>query len=125
MTEQQNVNVPHWVADAVFYQIFPDRFCNGDTTNDPPNGSAWGDVPTRENYFGGDLQGVLSKLDYLQDLGINAIYLNPIFQAGTNHRYDTRDYFKVDPMLGNMATLKQLVYQMHQRGMHIIFDGCV
>jgi cyclomaltodextrinase / maltogenic alpha-amylase / neopullulanase len=120
---RKNYSLPLWVTDAVFYQIFPDRFCNGDETNDPPAVSAWGEAPTRENFFGGDLQGVISKLDYLQDLGVNAIYLNPIFQARTNHRYDTSDYFKVDPMLGDKAVLKELVRQMHARGMHIIFDG--
>lgn len=123
MSEKQKWVAPQWVADAVFYQIFPDRFCNGDTANDLPSTSAWGDAPTRENFFGGDLQGVLSKLDYLQDLGVNAIYLNPIFMARTNHRYDTCDYFKVDPMLGDKAVLKELVRQVHERGMHIILDG--
>lgn len=120
---RNNDSLPRWVADAVFYQIFPDRFCNGDAANDPADVSAWGQPPTRENFFGGDLQGVITKLDYLQDLGVNAIYLNPIFQARTNHRYDTIDYFKVDPLLGDKAVLKELVQQVHTRGMHIIFDG--
>jgi len=123
MRNKQKWLAPSWVADAVFYQIFPDRFCNGDVANDPASVAAWGDAPTRENFFGGDLQGVISKLDYLQDLGVNAIYLNPIFQARTNHRYDTCDYFKVDPMLGDKAVLRELVRQVHARGMHIIFDG--
>lgn len=123
MSLKQKFTSPQWVADAVFYQIFPDRFCNGDAANDPADVSGWGQAPTRENFFGGDLQGVISKLDYLQDLGVNAIYLNPIFQARTNHRYDTIDYFKVDPMLGDKAVLKELVRQVHARGMHIIFDG--
>ncbi len=123
MIEKQKWAAPQWVADAVFYQIFPERFCNGDTGNDPPGVTAWGQPPTRENFFGGDLQGVISKLDYLQDLGVNAIYLNPIFMARTNHRYDTSDYFKVDPLLGDKALLRELVSQVHSRGMHIIFDG--
>jgi cyclomaltodextrinase len=114
---------PGWVADAVFYQIFPDRFYNGDKDNDPPVLAAWGDLPTRENFFGGDLQGIISKLNYLQTLGVNALYLNPIFQARTNHRYDTSDYFKVDPALGDNKLLKELVNQVHQNGMHIILDG--
>ena len=112
-----------WVSDAIFYQIFPDRFCNGDQGNDPKNIANWGDQPTRENFFGGDLQGILNKLPYLQDLGVNALYLNPIFQARTNHRYDTSDYFKVDSALGDTALLKMLVQQAHQRGMHVILDG--
>ena len=114
---------PDWVADAIFYQIFPDRFCNGKKSNDPPNLATWGDLPTRENFFGGDLQGILLRLDYLQSLGVNALYLNPIFQARTNHRYDTSDYFKVDPALGDNSLLKELVSQVHQRGMRIILDG--
>ena len=101
--------VPDWVPDAIFYQIFPDRFCNGDRSNDPSGTEPWGNAPTRENFFGGDLQGVLDKLDYLQDLGINALYLNPIFRARTNHKYDTSDYFEVDPAFGRNELLKELV----------------
>jgi cyclomaltodextrinase / maltogenic alpha-amylase / neopullulanase len=69
------------------------------------------------------LRGILDKLDYLQDLGVNALYLNPIFAARTNHRYDTADYFKVDPALGDTALLKELMGQVHKRGMHLILDG--
>lgn len=115
--------VPAWVADAIFYQIFPERFRNGDPTNDPAGVAPWGDLPTRENFFGGDLQGILEKLDYLSDLGVNALYLNPIFAARTNHRYDTVDYFKIDPMLGDTALLKRLVAEAHRRGMHVLLDG--
>jgi glycosidase len=123
MTAESRLTAPNWVQDAIFYQIFPDRFCNGDPQNDPPDRAAWGDLPTRENFFGGDLQGVLDRLDYLQALGVNAIYLNPIFQARTNHRYDTCDYFCVDPRLGDNALLKELVAELHQRGMRVILDG--
>jgi cyclomaltodextrinase len=123
MSVDMKLTVPDWVADAIFYQIFPDRFCNGEKRNDPPGLAVWGDPPTRENFFGGDLKGILIRLDYLQNLGVNALYLNPIFQARTNHRYDTIDYFKVDPALGDTALLKELVSQVHQRGMHIILDG--
>lgn len=114
---------PDWVQDAIFYQIFPDRFFNGDPSNDPPGTESWGNPPTRENFFGGDLQGVLQKLDYLQNLGVNAIYLNPIFQARTNHRYDTCDYFQVDPTLGSNALLEKLAQELHRREMRIILDG--
>jgi glycosidase len=120
---KQEFNAPGWVADAIFYQIFPDRFFNGDKSNDPSGLAEWGDQPTRDNFFGGDLEGILLKLDYLKNLGVNAIYLNPIFQARTNHRYDTSDYFKVDPYLGDNKLLKTLVDQVHQRDMFIIFDG--
>ncbi len=116
-------NIPSWISDAIFYQIFPERFCNGDPTNDPANTAPWGDQPTRENFFGGDLQGVLQKLDYLRDLGVNALYFNPIFAAHTNHRYDTCDYFQVDPLLGDTMLLRRLVEQAHRLGMHVILDG--
>jgi len=123
MNELDRVIPPDWVKDAIFYQIFPERFNNGDLANDPAGVCRWGDLPTRENFFGGDLQGVIDKLDYLQELGVNAIYLNPIFAARTNHRYDTSDYFMVDPILGDTDLLKELVRKVHQRGMHIILDG--
>ncbi|MCL4466902.1 MAG: glycoside hydrolase family 13 protein [Chloroflexi bacterium] len=114
---------PDWVPDAIFYQILPDRFCNGDPTNDPPGLEAWGNSPTRESFFGGDLQGVLGKLDYLQDLGVNALYLNPVFLARTSHRYDTSDYFQVDPALGTNELLNQLIRELHHRDMRIVLDG--
>jgi glycosidase len=114
---------PQWVRDAVFYQIFPDRFCNGDTSNDPPGCEAWDHAPRGDNFFGGDLQGVLDKLDYLQDLGVNAIYFNPIFEASTNHKYDTTDYHKIEPTFGDAELLKRLVAECHRRGMRVILDG--
>jgi glycosidase len=119
----ENSFAPDWVIDTIFYQIFPDRFCNGDKSNDPINIEQWGNPPTRENFFGGDLQGIRNKLDYLQDLGINGIYLNPIFKARTNHKYDTEDYFKVDPSFGNNELFNNLVLEIHKRKMHIILDG--
>ena len=122
-TENAGPSPLTWVADAVFYQVFPDRFANGDPSNDPPGTLPWGDVPTREAFFGGDLEGVIEHLDYLQDLGITALYLNPIFAAGTNHRYDTWDYFSVDPNLGGIAALERLVAEVHRRGMRVILDG--
>lgn len=115
--------VPDWVPDAIFYQIFTDRFYNGDPSNDPPGTEPWGNPPSRENFFGGDLQGILRKLDYLQGLGVNALYLNPIFRARTNHKYDTCDYFEVDPAFGSNDLLKELVRELHRRDMRIILDG--
>lgn len=116
-------NVPEWTKGAVFYQIFPERFCNGDKSNDPPNISEWGCKPTLNNFFGGDLQGIIQKLDYLQSLGVNAIYLTPIFRSDSNHKYDTYDYFSVDPHLGGNETLKTLVEEAHKRGIRIILDA--
>lgn len=117
------MQIPDWVANAVFYQIFPDRFFNGNPENDPPGTELWSGKPTRENFFGGDLEGIIQKLDYIKELGCNAIYLNPIFKAGTNHRYDTHDYFQIDPALGNDATFDRLIAEAHGRGMRIVLDG--
>jgi cyclomaltodextrinase / maltogenic alpha-amylase / neopullulanase len=120
---QQDTFVPDWVKSAVFYQIFPDRFANGDPTNDPPHTELWGDAPTRRNHFGGDLQGIIDHLDYLKQLGVNAVYLNPIFEAPSNHKYDTRDYMRVDPQFGDTLTLHRLIDACHRHSIRIILDG--
>ncbi|MBC7099193.1 glycoside hydrolase family 13 protein, partial [Candidatus Bipolaricaulota bacterium] len=117
------MNPPKWVQGAVFYQIFPDRFRNGDPRNDPPGARPWGELPDRTSFFGGDLWGILEKLDYLEDLGITALYLTPIFEAPTNHKYDTEDYFQVDPAFGGNEALQELVRALHARGMRIVLDG--
>jgi glycosidase len=91
---------PSWVSDAVFYQIFPDRFANGDPSINPPNVRPWDSKPTRRGFYGGDLRGIISKFDYLLDLGVTAIYLNLIFHAATNHRYNATDYYRIDPNFG-------------------------
>lgn len=121
--EVKGVKPPLWVRDAVFYQVFPDRFFNGDPGNDPPDVRPWGEKPSPTSFFGGDLWGVLEKLDYLEGLGVTALYLTPIFKASTNHRYDVEDYFQVDPVLGGEAALRALVGELHRRGMRIILDG--
>ena len=114
---------PDWVKDAIFYHIFPDRFHNGDASNDPANCEPWGNLPTPTNFFGGDLAGIFAKMDYLEKLKVNALYLTPIFKAETNHKYDTTDYYTVDPAFGTNAVLRALVEGLHQRDMHIILDG--
>lgn len=114
---------PDWVKDAVFYQIFPERFAKGDPTIDPENVLPWGGKPEPHNFFGGDLQGVIDHLDHLQQLGINALYFTPIFEATTNHKYDTRDYMKVDPHFGTNETLKLLVKACHERGIRVMLDA--
>lgn len=114
---------PAWVKDAVFYQIFVERFANGDPTLDPPNVQPWGGAPEYFNSFGGDLQGVLNKLDHLCELGITAIYFNPIFEAPANHKYDTIDYLRVDPHFGTNGLLKQLVQACHDRGIRVMLDA--
>ncbi|MGI9861972.1 alpha amylase N-terminal ig-like domain-containing protein [Moorella naiadis] len=115
--------IPEWLYDAVFYQIFPDRFYNGNPANDPPGTRPWGEAPTRESFSGGDLEGIQAKIPYLRYLGVNALWLNPIFAASSNHRYNTRDYLTIDPALGDTDTLRRLVAALHGAGLHIILDG--
>ncbi|QGP93901.1 Neopullulanase 2 [Neomoorella glycerini] len=115
--------VPEWIYDAVSYQIFSDRFYNGNPANDPPGTRPWGEAPTRENFFGGDLEGIQAKIPYLKFLGVNVLWLNPIFASPSNHRYNTSDYLAVDPALGDTATLRRLVESLHANGMHLILDG--
>jgi cyclomaltodextrinase / maltogenic alpha-amylase / neopullulanase len=115
--------VPDWITDAIFYQIFPERFANGDTTNDPPGTIPWGRTPTPKNYFGGDLRGIREHLDYVASLGVNTLYLNPIFTSNSNHKYHADDYMSIDPAFGNDEEFKALVDACHQRGIRIILDG--
>ncbi len=96
----------------------------GILANDPEGTLAWGsEDPNRQNFFGGDLQGVIDKLDYLEDLGINGIYFCPIFEASSNHKYDTIDYLKIDPAFGDAETFKKLVDECHRRGMKVMLDA--
>lgn len=117
------MSVPYWVQDAIFYQIFPDRFSNGDPLNDPPNLQPWGTPPTHGGFQGGDLRGITQKLDYLLDLGVTAIYLNPIFLSTSNHRYNTSDYFRIDPKLGDNRELTTLLDAAHRNNLRVILDG--
>jgi glycosidase len=151
-----NFQTPVWMANANVYQIFPDRFRNGDPANDycvsgstsgcprfygnPPGGNVavtvWNTLLCDPNdqhgschnnfgsiFYGGDLMGIQNKLDYIQGLGFDTIYLTPIFQASSNHRYDTDDFMTVDPALGGKAALTSLLAAMKQRGMRAIFDA--
>ncbi len=115
---------PDWVRDAVFYQIFPERFNNGNPANDPEGSEPWGSKPKLFNYMGGDLEGVIQKMDYLKDLGVNAIYFNPIFTAPTsNHKYDTANYMEVDPSFGDMDTFRRLIKKAHSMGIKVVLDA--
>ncbi len=114
---------PDWIKHAVIYQIFPDRFAKSDQVAKPAGIVPWDAAPTYNNYMGGDLLGVVEKLDYLQDLGVNTLYFNPIFQSASNHGYHTHDYYQVDPMLGGNAAFDALVEAAHARDMKIILDG--
>lgn len=116
-------NPPAWVRDAIFYQIFPDRFARSESVDKPSGLAPWGAVPTPHGYQGGDLIGVAERLDYLSELGINAIYFTPIFQSASNHRYHTHDYEKVDPMLGGDLALRRLIDEAHARGIRVVLDG--
>ncbi len=144
-------SVPAWSDKMIIYYIFPDRFKNGNKKNDPVIGKTkfygqkdiefhtnWNDpLPYRpgtddgckfddneycNDFYGGDLEGIIQKLDYLKTLGVNVIYLNPIFFAPSNHKYDTGDYMKIDPMFGDLAVFKKLVAEAKKRGMVIILD---
>lgn len=117
------VDTPGWVHDAVFYQIFPDRFAKSGTLPKPSGIEPWGSEPTTHGYKGGDLIGVVEHLDYLQDLGVTALYFNPIFQAAANHRYHTHDYLKVDPLLGGDEAFARLIAACKERGVRVVLDG--
>ena len=135
---ESQYQIPDWLSGGIMYQIFPDRFYRSGTTkyNVPQDRylhQRWGSQPewrpnhqgeiTNSDYFGGDLEGIIQKLDYLQSLGITCIYLNPIFEAHYNHRYDTADYTKVDPLLGSKEDFKRLCKEANKRGIHIMLDG--
>lgn len=120
-----DIHTPEWAKHAVFYQIFPDRFAKGKRPQQALGleFKPWGSDPAEQGYHGGDLYGVIDKLDYLYSLGINAIYLNPIFASASNHRYHTFDYFEVDPLLGGNQALRALLDQAHTRNMKVVLDG--
>jgi glycosidase len=117
------MTTPYWLQDAIFYQIFPDRFANGNRANDPANVQKWGARPTNWHFQGGDLRGIIQHFDYLLELGINAIYLNPIFQSPSNHRYNASDYYKIDPKLGDIFDFHALIDMAHRNNVRIVLDG--
>lgn len=130
---------PQWLKTGVMYQIFPDRFARSDRYQAPQQNknyslrNDWGGMPNDQpdehgivqnnDFFGGNLRGILEKLDYLEDLGVTVIYLNPIFEAYSNHRYDTADYKKIDPMLGTENDFIALCEEAMKKGIRIILDG--
>jgi cyclomaltodextrinase / maltogenic alpha-amylase / neopullulanase len=117
------MSVPGWVQDSIFYQIFPDRFANGLNGNNPKSVLPWNAKPTIVSFHGGDLKGIIDHMYYLLDLGINAIYLNPIFLSPSNHRYNAVDYFQIDPKLGNKMDFFTLLDVAHRNEMKVILDG--
>jgi glycosidase len=117
------MTVPSWVKDSIFYQVFPDRFCNGDPSNDPANMASWDAKPTVTGFQGGDLRGVIERMYYLLDLGINAIYFNPIFLSPSTHRYNAVDYFQIDPKLGTKNDFDSLLDIAHRNQIRVVLDG--
>jgi neopullulanase len=120
-----SIETPDWVKNAVFYQIFPDRFARSPRIKHPRGirFKPWGSPPQEQGYQGGDLLGVVDKLDYLQNLGITALYLNPVFSSASNHGYHTFDYCQVDPLLGGNEALLELLDEAHAREMRVVLDG--
>ena len=130
-------DTPDWSKGALMYQIFVDRFYNGSKDTDekddeyvylgkPVKHKDWDELPESfdvANFYGGDLKGVLLKLDYLQKLGVEVIYFNPIFTSPSNHKYDVEDYRQIDPHFGGNKIFEELVKEMHARGMRVILDG--
>jgi len=113
-----------WMPRTVFYQIFVDRFCIGDENKDMSYiDMKWGDKPTPKNHAGGDLRGIIKRLDYLKDLGISALYINPIFLSDSNHKYDIIDYKKIDPQFGTTEDFVELVREAHSRGIRVVLDA--
>jgi len=111
---------PTWVKDTVWYQIFPDRFAN----HGNKGFKAWHNGPVKNSdHYGGNLKGILEQLDYLKDLGISGIYLTPVFASPTTHKYDTQDYFTIDPDFGTKEDLIELVKQAHRRGIKVMLDA--
>jgi glycosidase len=121
-------DVPAWARGAVFYEIFPDRFWNGDPRNDPPGTLAWDAQPRdradeHNTFYGGDLRGVIEKAPYLAALGVEAVWLTPIFKSPSTHKYDTEDYYQIDPQFGDEATFRALVDALHRRGIRLVLDA--
>ena len=121
INETDVLRVPAWSRGCIYYQIFPERFAKSGQARGPFE--AWSAAPTRENFLGGNLRGIIDRLPYLKDLGIECIYLNPIFLGDFNHKYATTDYFKVDPMFGTEPDLTELVEKAHALGVRVILDG--
>ncbi len=114
---------PSWARDTIWYQIFPDRFCRGDLTNNVEALPWASKMPNNADVYGGDIVGMVSRLDYLKSLGITGIYLNPIFEALATHKYDTTDYFTIDPMFGTNEQFADFVAECHKREIKVMLDG--
>ena len=114
---------PSWIEESVVYQIFPDRFRRSRKLKAKNNFMNITEEPNFNGFFGGDLYGIIDSLEYLKNMGITCISLNPIFSSAANHRYHTYDYFQVDPLLGGNEAFDLLLEEIHQRNMHLVLDG--
>lgn len=115
------LSVPDWAKGCIFYQIFPERF---QKTGPSREGlEPWDAAPTRENYLGGNLRGIIDRLPYLSELGVECLYLNPIFEGDFNHKYATTDYYRIDPAFGTKVDLIELVDKAHAANIRVILDG--
>ena len=112
-----------WLNNGVFYQIFVERFAKGSVKDESYINCQWDDLPTPKSFHGGDLDGITNNLEYIQNLGVTALYLTPIFKSISNHKYDISNYFQVDEMFGGNKALKRLVTECHDRGLKIILDA--
>lgn len=120
LREEERFLVPNWAKNKIFYQIFPSRFATSKQVDE----TLWYKAPIghRDN-LQGDLRGIIAHLDYLKELGIDVIYMTPIFKSDSSHKYDTIDYYQVDPSFGTTEDLKELVDKAHQSGMRVVLDG--
>ena len=117
------IDTPEWVRDAVFYQIFPDRFARSARLDPPGPFEPWDTPPTQHGFKGGDLYGIAERLPELAELGVTALYLTPIFASASNHRYHAYDYMTVDPLLGGDEAFRELLDRAHGLGIRVILDG--
>lgn len=112
-----------WLNNAVFYQVFIDRFDKASKKDESYINASWGDLPTPKSFYGGDLDGICKHLDYIQSLGVTALYLNPIFKSPSNHKYDIVDYYEIDAMFGGERAFRKLVKACHERGIRVMLDA--
>lgn len=121
--EEDLPGAPDWARQGLIYQIFIDRFNNGDPSNDPDNCVEWDAIPDRKSFYGGDFKGIMDKLDYIASLGATILYLSPIFLSKTNHKYDIIDYYIIDPAFGTVEEARELVKKAHFLGIRVVLDA--
>lgn len=126
IAEEDLYESPSWLKEAICYQIFPDRFFReekGEPVSEETKLSSWGEKPGKKSFFGGNIRGITMKIPYLKELGITLLYLTPLFESTSNHKYNTRDYYRIDPNFGTFEETKELVKRCHENGIRVIFDA--